>query len=280
MRRTRLTITLREDTIKEVDKIIDGSSIRNRSHAIEFVLQKSFIPKVREALILAGGKGLHLRPYTYEMPKCMLPVSGKPVLEHVIELFRKNEIRDLVISIGYLGDKIKEYFGDGNKFGVSIKYIRQAGPERGTAPPVRQAKKYMSSGSPFILYYGDVLAEVDLRDLIDFHTINKSFATMALTSVAQSSKWGMVALHGTKIIKFSEKPDEDKTFSHLINAGIYVLNPKIFESISSEDKKLEDDVFPRLAREGKLVGYAFDGAWFDIGDLHIYEKAVKEWKKA
>src|SRR3989338_9800009 len=224
MRRTRLTITLREDTIKEVDKIIDGSSIRSRSHAIEYVLQKNFIPKVREALILAGGKGLHLSPYTYEMPKCMLPVSGKPVLEHVIELFRKNEIRDLVISIGYLGDKIKEYFGDGNKFGVRIKYIQQAGPERGTAPPVRQAQKYMSSGSPFILYYGDVLADVDLRDLIDFHTINKSFATMALTSVAQSSKWGMVALHGTKIIKFSEKPDADKTFSHLINARIYFFS--------------------------------------------------------
>lgn len=279
MRRKRLTITLQEDVLKSVDEIIDHSSIRNRSHAIEFILRKNFTPKVTQALILAGGKGLRLRPYTYEMPKCLLPVSGKPVLEHVIEILRESEIRDLVISLGYLGEKIKEYFGDGSRFGVKIRYIHQGNSEKGTAQPVRQAKKMFHENKPFILYYGDVLAEIDLKDIITFHITNAGFATMALTSVAKSSNWGMVALHGTKIIRFSEKPEEIDTFSHVINAGIYILDYKIFDWVSSDDKKLEEDVFPRLAKEGKLCGYAFDGKWFDIGDLEIYEKAVKEWKK-
>lgn len=279
MRRKRLTITLREDTIKAVDAVIDGSSIRNRSHAIEYLLQKTFTPRVDQALILAGGKGINLRPYTYEMPKCMLPVTGKPVLEHVIECMRENDIRDLVISIGYLGEKIKEYFGDGSKFGVKIKYIVQGNSEKGTAQPVKQAEKLLDSQKPFILYYGDVLAEINLKDFIDYHLVNESFATMALTSVAQSSKWGMVALHGAKIIRFSEKPEIAKTFSHLINAGIYIFDSKIFNYISANDKKLEEDVIPRLAKEKNLFGYAFEGKWFDIGDLEIYEKAVKEWKK-
>lgn len=279
MRRRRLTITLREDVLKEVDGAIDGFTLRNRSHAIEYLLEKSFKPKVDQALILAGGKGLRLRPYTYEMPKCMLPVWGKPVLEHVIEILRLHEVRDLVISLGFLGEKIKEYFGDGKKYGVSIQYISQGAGEKGTAQPVRQAKKFLQPEKPFILYYGDVLAKINIRDLINFHISNSSFATMALTSVAKSSKWGMVALHGTKIIKFTEKPQEDETFSHLINAGIYIFDYGIFEHISPNDKKLEEDAFPRLAREGKLVGYAFEGKWFDIGDLDTYERAVKEWGK-
>lgn len=279
MRRKRLTITMREDLLHLVDKIIDGSSIRNRSHAIEYLIQKSSTPKVDQALILAGGKGVKLRPYTYEMPKCLLPVSGKPLLEHVIDLFRSHDIRDIVLSIGYLGEKIKEHFGDGAKFGVKIRYIQQGQQEKGTAPPVRQAKKSLQSEKPFVLYYGDVLADINLKDFIDFHTTNENFVTMALTSVAQSSNWGMVALHGTKIIRFSEKPDAKNTFSHLINAGIYICDSAIFDYITSDDKKLEEDVFPKLAKEEKLFGYAFEGKWFDIGDLEIYERAVKEWKK-
>ena len=100
MDRNRLTITLKQEVLKQLDDLIDGTRIRNRSHAIEYVLSKHFAPKVRRALILAGGKGLKMRPFTYEMPKALIPLNGRPVLEHIIESLRRYDIRELVISIG------------------------------------------------------------------------------------------------------------------------------------------------------------------------------------
>src|SRR3989344_4418741 len=107
MDKSRLTITLGKDILKQLDDYIDGARIRNRSHAIEYVLTRHFAPKIRKALILAGGKGLKMRPMTYDMPKTMIPVSGRPVLQHIVENFRRYDVREIIISIGYQGDKIK-----------------------------------------------------------------------------------------------------------------------------------------------------------------------------
>lgn len=276
MSRQRLTITLKNELVKQLDKFIDGSKIRNRSHAIEYLLTKSFGPGVSRALILAGGRGQALRPFTYEMPKCMLPVSGRPLLEHVIALLRKHEVRDLVVSVGSLGGKIKEHFGDGSKFGVQIRYLDQGESETGTAQPLRQAKKFFGN-EQFFCYYGDVLAEIDLGDLAEFHLVNKGVATVALTSVAKASDWGVVALHGSKILHFQEKPGATPSLSHVINAGIYVFDPEIFNAITPKDQSLEMDVFPKLATTGRFFGFPFEGKWFDVGTPEIYEQAVKEW---
>src|SRR3989344_6245869 len=102
MDRTRLTITLKKDILKQLDDYIDGAKIRNRSHAIEYVLTKSFSPKIKKALILAGGKGLKMRPFTYEMPKAMIPVSSRPVLEYIIEILRRYDILEMIIFIFHL----------------------------------------------------------------------------------------------------------------------------------------------------------------------------------
>lgn len=278
MSRLRLTITLKNELVKQLDKFIDGSRIRNRSHAIEYLLTKSFGPGVGRALILAGGRGQRLQPFTYELPKCLLPVSGRPLLEHVIALLRQHGVRDLVVSVGSLGGKIKEHFGDGSKYGVAIRYLEQGEAETGTAQPVRQAKKYFSD-APFFCYYGDVLAEINLVDLAEFHLSHKGIATVALTSVAKASDWGVVALHGSKILGFQEKPGAKPSLSHVINAGLYVFNPEIFEAITSRDTSLESDVFPRLASTGRFYGFPFEGKWFDVGTPAIYEQAVKEWGK-
>ena len=118
MERQRLTITLRTDIIKHVDATIDGAIVRNRSHAIESLLMKSFPPTISKAIILAGGPGITMPPLTYELPKAMLPVKGHPILEYTIKLLRKYEIKDIIICIGYLGDVIQNYFGNGSSFGV------------------------------------------------------------------------------------------------------------------------------------------------------------------
>ncbi len=276
MDRPRLTITLKNDILKQLDEYIDGARIRNRSHAIEYVLSKHFAPKIKKAIILAGGKGLKMRPFTYEMPKTMIPVNGRPVLEYIIENLRRHDIRDLIISVGHMGNKIKQYFGDGSKFGVKINYLDQGKNEVGTAAPVFQAKKLIGE-NPFLVYYGDVLANIDLNDMIDFHLSASGLATVALTSVKKPADWGVVRMQGGKVHSYLEKPDQRKDLSHVINAGIYIFEPKAFEYFK-EAKRLEQDVLMKLVEQRKLSGYMFAGAWFDVGDPEIYKEAVKDWK--
>jgi len=277
MDRSRLTITLKKDILKQLDEYIDGSRIRNRSHAIEYVLTKHFSPKIKRAVILAGGMGLKMRPFTFEMPKAMISVNGRPVLEYIIENLRRYDIRDLVISVGHQGEKIKQYFGDGSKFGVKISYLSQGKAETGTVAPLLQAKNLIGN-QPFIVYYGDVLATIDLNDMIDFHLSSNALATVALTSVSHSADWGVVRLQGNKIYSFLEKPDARKDLSKIINAGIYIFEPAVFNYLHPTMKRLEKDVFSKLVDQKKLAGYLFAGAWFDVGNPEIYQQAVKEWK--
>lgn len=277
MDRERLTITLNKEIVKKLDEYIDGARIRNRSHAIEYVLTRYFGPRIKKALILAGGEGIKMRPFTYEMPKCLIPVNGRPVLDHIIENLRRYDIRSIILSIGYHGEKIREHVGDGGRYGVKITYLEQGTSEVGTAMPVRQAKKLLSAG-PFVLYYADVLARIDFDDMFDFHLANGGAATLALTSVTRSSSWGVVRVQGSKIYSFLEKPDHRKDLSKVINAGIAICEPKIFDAIGPTAKRLERDVFPKLAKERKLAGYLFAGQWFDVGDPESYKQAVQNWK--
>lgn len=277
MDRERLTITLKKEILKKLDNCIDGARIRNRSHAIEYVLARYFAPKLRRALILAGGKGIKMRPFTYEMPKCLIPVNGRPVLDYIIENLRRYDIRDIILSIGHHGEKIREYMGDGSRYGVTITYVEQKGLEIGTAVPIRQAKKLLGT-EPFVLYYADVLAKINYDDMFDFHIANNGVATMALTSVSKSSDWGVVRVQGSKIYSFLEKPDHRKDLSKIINVGITLCEPSMFEYVTPHARRLEKDVFPRLAQERKLAGYLFAGQWFDVGNPESYKQAVEEWK--
>ncbi len=277
MDKSRLTITLDQDVLKQLDEHIDGKRIRNRSHAIEYVLSKYFAPKIRKAVILAGGKGLKMRPFTYDMPKAMISVNGRPVLEHIIEHLRRYDVRELIISIGHQGNKIKQHFGDGTKFGVKITYLDQGKNETGTAAPIRQAKELIGD-QPFIVYYGDVLSEIDLDDMADFHLSNNGMATMALTAVNKSSSWGVVRVQGSRVYSFLEKPDARRDLSNIINAGVYIFEPEIFDAISTTAQRLEKDVFAKLLEKRELYGYIFAGGWFDVGNPDSYERAVKEWR--
>ncbi len=278
MERERLTITLKKEIVSAVDRMVDGAKIRNRSHAIEYALSKSLLPEKTKVVILTGGEGVKLRPFTYEMPKALLPIHNKPLLQHTIEFIAKSGFKEIIISVGHLGEKIKDYFKNGSGYGVNITYLDQNKKEVGTAQPLLQMKKILSE-SPFILWYGDVLAKADLADMLEFHKSNKNMATMGVTSVDKSSDWGVVNLKGSSIVEFSERPEEKSNISHLINAGIYVMDPGIFEYIKPASRSLEIDVLPKLAKEKNLSGYSLEGQWFDVGSLENYEKAVKEWKE-
>jgi len=275
MDRERLTITLRKSVLTKIDAFIDGTKIRNRSHAIEFLITQSLTPKVRQAIVLAGGKGLHMRPFTFEMPKGLLPVGGKPILEHIVELLREHEIRDVIFSIGHLGEKIVEYFGDGKKFGVRISYIEEEKPS-GTGGAVSLCRKAITDDT-FLVIHGDILVGINLSDLIAFHKEQETTATIALTSVVDPSSFGEVTLNGSKITAFVEKPEKGKQTSQLINCGVYVFNKDIFEYIPDKGVSQLEAIFPKLCSRRQLSGFMFGGNWVDVGTPSSYEQAIKEW---
>ncbi|MBI2028907.1 NTP transferase domain-containing protein [Candidatus Gottesmanbacteria bacterium] len=276
MDRDRLTITLRKDILRKVDSFIDGTTIRNRSHAIETLISRSIAPKIDTAVILAGGEGIKLRPVTYEIPKSLIPISGKPLVEYTVEMLKRADIRNIIFAIGHLGDKIRDHFGDGSKFGVRITY-KEESKRLGTAGALKSSASDING--TFLTIHGDVLSHINLFDLLQFHKDQATVATMALTTTDDIQSHGNVRLQGTKILEFQEKPNKGKAFSYLVNAGIYVFEPSIFTYIpKSGESYLEEDIFPKLTQKQELSGFTFDGAWFDITTHESYEKALKNWK--
>jgi len=272
----RITLTLDSEILLKVDDRIDKIKIKNRSHAVELLLVQSLgnhMPQT--ALILAGGPGTRMRPITHEIPKPLLPVHDRPVLEHNMDLFKKYGIKNIILAIGYKGEKIKEAFGNGKKFGVNITYVEESKP-MGTAGPLRLAKEFLAE--PFYACNADELKNIDLADMYLFHKENKATATIALTTVDDPSAYGVVRLKGNRIIEFVDKPKKEQAPSKLINSGLYIIEPEVIKQIPEGFAMLEKDIFPKLARQGKLFGYPFSGQWFDTGTMERYEKAIKEWK--
>ena len=272
----RITLTIEKEILGRVDKSVNGTDVKNRSHAVELLLTKAFGDnKPSKAIILAGGKGLRMKPMTNFLPKPMFRIQDKPILEHNIDLLKKHGIKDVIISIGYKGDHIKEYFGDGSQFGVNISYIEEDEP-MGTAGPLNMLKGKINN--TFILMNGDELKEIDLEDMFMFHRKNKSSATIALTTVEDPSSYGVAVMNGNKVMTFVEKPSKERAPSKLISAGLYILEPEVLKMIPDGYSMMENDVFPKLATNDKLLGYVFSGQWFDTGTPERFSLAEREWK--
>lgn len=277
MRRPRLTITLREDLLKEVDRLIDNEKIRNRSHAIESILSNYFKTKIDKAVILAGGQGIKLRPLTYEIPKSLLPVKSRPVLEYLVDKIKKADMKEIILCLGYLGEKIKEHFGDGLRFGVRINYLVEKEP-LGTGGALFHLKKMIKEEN-FLMVYGDILTKLDLKDLINFHFEQKTVATVALTLVKDPKFYGQIKLHGNRVVSIRSSLKKDEEKSNLVNAGLYVFNREIFNYLPKNKKKFSlDDVLAKLIDEKKLAGFVFEDQWFDLGTPQNYEEAIKKFE--
>lgn len=227
-----------------------------------------------KAVILAGGKGTRLRPLTYKIPKALIKVQGKTITEHLFDLFKKYDIREIIMSVGYLKEKIVEYFKDGSKFGVKITYIEESEP-LGTAGPLKLVKSQIDC--PFIVLNGDELKDINIKEMYNLHKKSKALATIALTKVEDTSQYGVARLEGNKILEFIEKPSKQEAPSNLINAGFYIIEPAVMGMISEGFSMLEQDIFPKIAKQGKLYGFAFKGQWFDTGSFERLENARKNW---
>jgi D-glycero-alpha-D-manno-heptose-7-phosphate kinase len=223
-----------------------------------------------KALILAGGFGTRLKEVISDRPKVMAPINGKPFLEYIIQLLRRNGFKEIVISTGYLGDYIKSYFGDGTNFGVKIEYAVEDFP-LGTGGALKNAQGYFKE--PFLMVNGDTYLEVDLNRLVSFHDKKKSLATIALAKVNNAGESGLVSLQKSgKIKSFTEKPKSGR--GGLVNAGYYFFSPKIFKYISPKKRlSLEKIIFPKLVSGGLIHGFPMDASFLDIGKPETYEKA-------
>jgi len=229
-----------------------------------------------KAIILAGGLGTRLRPLTYEIPKPLIPIHGKPLITHLMDLFKKYSIRDIILAVGYKADIIKQQIGNGNQLGLNVKYIVEDEP-LGTAGCLNLLKNEIKE--TFVMTNGDELKDFNVKEMLELHKEYGGKATIALLEVEDPSKYGVAKLDGNKILEFIEKPKKEEAPSRYINSGFYVLEPEVVDLI--KDKKfamMEKDVFPILAKKGKLFGYKFKGQWFDTGTFERYEKALMEWK--
>ncbi len=228
-----------------------------------------------KAIILCSGEGQRLRPLTYELAKPMLGVQGKPVLEHIVELLKEYGVHEIFISVYHLKNQIKNYFRNGEKFGVSISYIDEDSLS-GTAGPIKKISSELSE--TFLVLNGDELKDIDLHEMYKFHKENKAKGTIALIEVEDPSSYGVAKLEGNKIIEFIEKPKKEEAPSNFINSGLYIFEPEILQHIPEGFSMLEKDIFPKIANNNQLYGYKFKGQWFDTGTLERYENAIKNWK--
>ena len=272
----RITITLDKNLIGQIDKRIDGRDIKNRSQEIENLLSESLGTNIpSKAILLVGGKGTRLSPLTDKTPKALLEVHKKAVTEHIFDLLKKHGIRDIVLCVGHLKGRIKDYFGDGSNFGVNIIYVEEDEP-LGTAGPLKLAKKYLKDS--FIVSNGDELKNINIPRMFRLHKRKDALATLALTTVEDPSHYGVARLDGSRIVEFVEKPKKEEAPSNLINAGFYIMEPEVIDMIPDGFSMLEKDVFPKLAKLGRLRGFPFAGQWFDIGTIERYKLAEKQWK--
>ncbi len=234
---------------------------------------------VQFAVVLAGGLGTRLKPFTDRIPKVMLPVQGKPLVEHVLDILKKHDVNTVVFSLYYLADKVKEYFGDGSGFGMDVSYIVEDQP-LGTAGFLTLLEQ---RNRPFLVLNGDILSTFDLTALMALHNKMReqhgAVATIALNEVEDPSRFGVAELDGNRILRFVEKPNKEEAPSNWINSGYYVFSPEIFSYLPDKEKIMfEYDIFPRLAAEGKLFAFKGRGQWFDTGTMESYETVKQEWK--
>jgi mannose-1-phosphate guanylyltransferase/phosphomannomutase len=229
-----------------------------------------------KAVIMAGGEGTRLRPLTSNVPKPMVPLVNRPMMEHVIGLLVRHGFDDIVVTVAFLADQIRDYFGDGSDLGVTISYSTEHMP-LGTAGSVGNAKELLDER--FLVISGDVLTDIDLSSIWAFHHKRGPVATIGLTAVEHPLEFGIVITDADdNVERFLEKPTWGQVFSDTVNTGIFVLEPEVFDLIPAEQPvDFSSDVFPALVESGRSVlGHTVEGYWEDIGTLEAYLSAHRD----
>jgi mannose-1-phosphate guanylyltransferase / phosphomannomutase len=226
-----------------------------------------------KAVVMAGGEGTRLRPLTSNQPKPMVPIVGKPCMEHILELLRTHGFEDVVVTVAFLPQAIRSYFGTGDNLGLNIEYSVEESP-LGTAGSVRLASDRLDD--TFLVISGDALCDIDLGKIVEFHRERGAAVTIGLKSVENPLEFGIVVTdEDGRVERFLEKPSWGQVFSDTINTGIYVLEPEVLRHIPTDRPyDFSKELFPLLLEMGRpIYGYVCDGYWQDIGNLDQYRQA-------
>ncbi len=222
---------------------------------------------------MAGGEGTRLRPLTSNQPKPMIPLVNRPMMEHIVGLLHRHGFDDIVVTVAFLANTIRTYFGDGSELGVRMAYATEATP-LGTAGSVRNASDGLDSR--FLVISGDVLTDIDLSEVVALHEERGALATIGLTAVENPLEFGVVITNEDgSVERFLEKPTWGQVFSDTVNNGIFVLEPEIFDYIpEGRPSDFSEEVFPALLEQGQpIFGHVCDGYWEDVGTLDAYVRA-------
>jgi len=240
-----------------------------------------------KAVLITGGKGERLRPLTYEVPKSLIPFHGRVLMDQAIDLFWKYQIYEIWLSLGWLANKMREHYPT-MPFFVDFDDEKEMMANLGTGGWLNKIsqqpnmKKHFNSD--FYVANADNLFNLDLKKMMQYHKDEGFYITIACTKVPDVSQYGSVAIKEGKIQNFEEKKKSRVRKSGYINGGYYIFSPKVFPYMKAlkkdknEPVSLERDLFPLLAKDGKLGAFVSEGQWFDTGDFERWEKAMKEWQ--
>ena len=222
-----------------------------------------------QAVVMAGGFGTRLRPLTEDLPKPMLPVGDRPLLEHIIEQLRESGIHQVNLTTHYKGEAITQHFGEGENFGVQIQYVEETRP-LGTAGALNLLK---NPDEPLLVINGDILTKVNFRSMMDFHQENHADMTVAVREQEFQIPYGVVETNGVEIAHIQEKP----VLRHFISAGIYLLDPTVCQAIPQDSPyDMPSLIADLIARNRRVVSFPIHEYWLDIGQLKDYQKAVAD----
>ncbi|MCH8915716.1 MAG: nucleotidyltransferase family protein [Thaumarchaeota archaeon] len=225
-----------------------------------------------KAVILAGGLGTRLEPYTTFLPKPMLPLGKKPILEHQIDWIKKNGIKSIVLCVSYLRKTIEDYFEEGKRFGVNIEYATSNKP-LATAGQLKTAEDFVDD--TFVCMYGDSIFDFSLRNMIKQHVKKKAFVTMSLNEYKTNLPYGVIKTSKTgKVLSWNEKPEIKAN----VNMGCYVMEPDVLSFIPKNKPYGMDDVIKKVINRKKLVSsFISKKGFIDIGNISSYKKAYQDY---
>ncbi|MEO1183432.1 MAG: mannose-1-phosphate guanyltransferase [Cyanobacteria bacterium J06636_27] len=226
------------------------------------------------AVLMAGGSGTRLRPLTCDLPKPMVPILNRPIAEHIINLLKRHDITEIIATLHYLPDTMRDYFQDGSDFGVQMTYAVEEDQPLGTAGCVKNIAELLDD--TFIVISGDSITDFDLTAAIKYHKEKKSKATLILTRVPNPIEFGVVITDEEGSIKrFLEKPSTSEIFSDTVNTGAYILEPEVLQYLpENQESDFSKELFPLLLEKGEpMYGYIASGYWCDVGHLDAYREA-------
>lgn len=226
------------------------------------------------AVLMAGGSGTRLRPLTCDLPKPMVPVLNRPIAEHIINLLKRHDITEVIATLHYLPDVMRDYFQDGSDFGVQMTYAVEEDQPLGTAGCVKNIAELLDD--TFLVISGDSITDFNLTEAIKFHKAKGSKATLVLAHVPNPIEFGVVITDKNGAIRrFLEKPSTSEIFSDTVNTGTYILEPEVLDYLpANQECDFSQDLFPLLLEEGEpMYGYIGQGYWCDVGHLDTYREA-------